>query len=61
MGAEGFVDDLGVDACGLEDLVSVEVRVLLEDEVLFEIGDGSISGLDVFFDFGVELVVIDFG
>jgi hypothetical protein len=61
MGAEGFVDDLGVDACGLEDLVSAEVRVLLEDEVLFKIGDGSISGLDVFFDFGVELVVIDFG
>jgi hypothetical protein len=61
MSAKGFVDDLGVDACGLEDLVSVEVRVFFEAEVLFEIGDGSISGLDVFFDFGVKLVVIDFG
>lgn len=61
MSAKGFIDDLGVDACVLEDLVSVEVGVLFEDEVLFEIGDGSISGLDVFFDFGVELVVIDFG
>jgi hypothetical protein len=60
VGSEGFVDDLGVDASGLEDLLSVEVGVLFEGKLLLEIGDGSMSGLEVFFDFSVHLIIVDF-